>query len=83
MRRKEDVTQATEKVFASLRGLYRGEDQRVPVSLALEAGEGQVTLTARDKEGQMCIRDRPSTVRARSVSWVPMWFINRRRHWGG
>ena len=25
----------------------------------------------------------PSTVRARSVSWVPMWFISRLRHWGG
>ena len=25
----------------------------------------------------------PSTVRARSVSWVPMWFISRFRHWGG
>ena len=33
VRRKEDVTQATEKVFASLRGLYRGENQRVSVFL--------------------------------------------------
>ena len=50
VRRKEDVTQATEKVFASLRGLYRGENQRVPVSLTLEAGEGQLTLTARTRK---------------------------------
>ena len=60
VRRKEDVTQATEKVFASLRGLYRGEDQRVPVSLALEAGEGQVTLTARDKEGRVAAASAPA-----------------------
>ena len=60
VRRKEDVTQATEKVFASLRWLYRGENQRVPVSLALEAGEGQVTLTARDKEGRVAAASAPA-----------------------
>ena len=50
VRRKEDVTQATEKVFSSLRGLYRGEAQRVSVFLDLSQKEDQLTLTAWDEE---------------------------------
>ena len=52
VRRKEDVTQATEKVFAQLRGLYRGERQRVAITLEL-GGEGdRAVLMARDREGR-------------------------------
>lgn len=51
-RRKEDVTAATEKVLGSLRGLYRGERQSVPVSLTLSEEAGQLTLTAEDGEGR-------------------------------
>ncbi len=52
VRTKEDVTDATAKVFSSLRSLYRGERQSVPVSFLLEQREGQVSLTARDEEGR-------------------------------
>lgn len=51
IRTREDVTGATEKVFSSLRGLYRGELQRVPVQLALERREGGYLLTAVDETG--------------------------------
>ncbi len=51
VRTKEDVAGATEKVFASLRGLYRGERQSVPAAFSLEAEDGALLLTARDKEG--------------------------------
>ncbi len=51
VRTREDVTDATAKVFSSLRGLYRGERQSVPVSLVLEQREGEISLTARDEEG--------------------------------
>ena len=51
VRRKEDVTQATEKVFSSLRGLYRGENQRVSVSLELSQKGDSLILAAWDKEG--------------------------------
>lgn len=52
VRRKEDVTVATEKVFSSLRGLYRGENPRVPVTLSLERKEDGICLVARDQEGR-------------------------------
>lgn len=52
VRTKENVTGATEKVFASLRGLYRGEAGRVGVSMALECHEGTLSLTVRDQEGR-------------------------------
>ena len=52
VRTKEDVTGATEKVFASLRGLYRGEASRVGVSLCLEQREKELFLTVRDEEGR-------------------------------
>ena len=52
VRRKEDVTQATEKVFAQLRGLYRGERQSVPITLELEEEGDQAVLLARDREGR-------------------------------
>lgn len=52
VRRKEDVTGATEKVLSSLRGLYRGENQRVPVSLSLSLSENSLTVTVRDREGR-------------------------------
>ncbi len=51
VRTKEDVTGATGKVFASLRGLYRGERQSIPVRLALEAEGGSLTLAACDQDG--------------------------------
>ena len=51
-RRKEDVTQATEKVFSQLRGLYRGERQSVPIALELREEAGQAVLLARDREGR-------------------------------
>lgn len=51
VRTKEDVTGATEKVFASLRGLYRGERQSVPVSLSLSVGGDSLTLRAQDADG--------------------------------
>lgn len=51
VRTKEDVTGATEKVFSSLRGLYRGERQSVPVFLELLEEAGFLALTARDREG--------------------------------
>ncbi len=51
VRRKEDVAGATEKVLSSLRGLYRGECQSVPVSMALSLSENSLTATARDREG--------------------------------
>ena len=55
VRRKEDVTQATEKVFASLRGLYRGENPRVSVFLDLQCRDGQLVLTAgTGKDGRLC-----------------------------
>lgn len=47
-RRKEDVTAATEKVLAELRGLTRAERQSVPVDLALSTEGGRVTLTVSD-----------------------------------
>lgn len=52
VRTKEDVTGATEKVFASLRGLYRGEAGRVGVSMALERHDGTLSLTVKDQEGR-------------------------------
>ena len=52
VRRKEDVTQATEKVFAQLRGLYRGERQRVAIALELGEEGDQAVLLARDREGR-------------------------------
>lgn len=52
VRRKEDVTQATEKVFAQLRGLYRGERQRVPITLELGEEGDRAVLLARDREGR-------------------------------
>ena len=52
VRRKEDVTQATEKVFAQLRGLYRGERQRVAITLELGEEGDQAVLLARDREGR-------------------------------
>ena len=52
VRRKEDVTQATEKVFAQLRGLYRGERQRVAIALDLGEEGDRAVLLARDREGR-------------------------------
>lgn len=51
VRTKEDVTGATEKVFSSLHGLYKGELQRVPVQLSLERREGGYLLAAWDENG--------------------------------
>lgn len=51
VRRKEDVQGATEKVFSSLRGLYRGERQSVPVWAALSETQEGLCLTVWDKQG--------------------------------
>ena len=51
VRTKEDVTDATERVFADLRQLYRGERQTVPVSLVLRMAGGEISLTASDRGG--------------------------------
>ena len=74
VRRKEDVTQATEKVFAQLRGLYRGERQRVAIALELGEEGDQAVLLARDREGREAkVRapleagDRPSLPRERCL----------------
>lgn len=50
-RTREDVAGATEKVFSSLRNLYRGERQSVPVALTLAVSGDSLTLTAQDREG--------------------------------
>ncbi len=52
IRTKEDVTGATEKVFSSLRNLYRGERRNIPVVLELREQEGRLLLSARDSEGR-------------------------------
>lgn len=57
VRTREDVTGATQKVFASLRGLYRGELQRVPVSLELSKCGQKISLTARDHMGNTGIAE--------------------------
>lgn len=55
-RTKEDVTNATEAVFSSLRKLYRKELPRVPVRFALEVHAGKpVRLTAWDGDNH-CVR---------------------------
>ena len=68
VRRKEDVTQATEKVFASLRGLYRGENPRVSVFLDLQCRDGQLVLTARDREGRQAVSAAPAGERLSPLS---------------
>jgi len=51
VRTKEDVAGATGKVFGSLRGLYRGERQSVPVRISLVVSGGSLTVSAADGEG--------------------------------
>lgn len=59
-RRKEDVTAATEKVYASLRNLYRGERQSVPTALCLSQEGGFLVLTAQDQEGRVASARTPA-----------------------
>ena len=59
VRTKEDVAGATGKVFAALRGLYRGERQRVPVAMELSVSGDSLTLTARDEEGHTAVESAP------------------------
>ncbi|WP_143826252.1 U32 family peptidase [Scatolibacter rhodanostii] len=57
IRTKQDVTAATEKVFGSLRGLYRKELSRVDVSFLLSVDD-LVKLTAVDEQNnhaEMCV----------------------------
>lgn len=57
IRRKEDVTGATERVFSALRQLYRGERSCVPVVLALREAKEEIELTVRDEDGHAaCVR---------------------------
>lgn len=52
IRQKEDVTAATGKVLSGLRGLYKGEYQRVSVSFHLAVHRDvPALLTARDMDG--------------------------------
>ena len=51
VRTKEDVTDATEQVFSDLRQLYRGERQKVAVSLMLRTAGEKLLLTAIDHAG--------------------------------
>ena len=51
VRTKDDVADATERVFSDLRQLYRGERQTVPVSLVLQTTEGELCLVAFDHGG--------------------------------
>ena len=60
VRRKEDVTGATEKVFSALRNLYRGERQRVPVILTLSVLGDSVTVSAVDMEGRSAQASAPA-----------------------
>ena len=50
IRTKQDVTAATEKVFGSLKELYRKERQSVEVTFTLSVTENSVTLTVCDKD---------------------------------
>lgn len=59
IRTKEDVTGATEKVFSSLRRLYQGEFQKIPVSLKLRVGQGMLRLSAQDKENHLAEAELP------------------------
>lgn len=59
VRTKEDVTGATEKVFSSLRGLYRGELPRTPVDLELSQEQDKLILTVRDREGRQAAVSAP------------------------
>ncbi len=52
VRTREDVTGATEKVFSSLRGLYKGEYKRIAAALELKEEQGLLALTARDSQGR-------------------------------
>ncbi len=52
IRRKEDVTGATEKVLSGLRGLYQGERRSIPVSLKLRIEDSEAALIAKDREGR-------------------------------
>ena len=51
VRTKEDVTDATERVFSNLRQLYRGERQKIPVSFTLRMAGEELLLTAADHAG--------------------------------
>lgn len=52
-RRKEDVAAATEKVYARLRGLYRGERQGISVRLKAGIRGKDVCLAVQDEEGRL------------------------------
>lgn len=52
IRTREDVTGATEKVFSSLRALYREERKSQEVRFNLEETGGSVRLTAWDRKGR-------------------------------
>ncbi|MGN0537369.1 MAG: DUF3656 domain-containing protein [Acutalibacteraceae bacterium] len=52
IREKENVTAATNKVFAELRGLYKDESKRVPIECLFDIREGQPSkLICSDYEG--------------------------------
>ncbi|MCI9553240.1 MAG: U32 family peptidase [Acutalibacter sp.] len=71
-RRKEDVTAATQKVLAGLRGLYRGEGQRVLVSFSLASTAGGLCLTASDQEGRCASALAPAELEAGARPDVPL-----------
>ncbi len=71
-RRKEDVTAATQKVLAGLRGLYRGEGQRVLVSFSLVSTAGGLCLTASDQEGRCAAALAPVGLNTGAQPGVPL-----------
>lgn len=52
IRTKEDVTGATEKVFSSLRNIYRAERKSVPISFVLSDGGESLSLSVFDNDGR-------------------------------
>lgn len=52
IRTKDDVTGATEKVFSSLRNIYRGECQCVPVNFRLLGAGDSLSLSVSDSDGR-------------------------------
>lgn len=67
VRRKEDVTAATNAVLSELRHLYQQERQSVGVRFALEIRAGQpVCLTASDAQGRQASAQGPVAETARS-----------------
>ena len=64
--------------FNKYYGIEQAEEVAVIVDDEILGGKGKIVDGKPYVEGSP-----PNTVMARSVSWVPMWFISNRRVWGG